>query len=91
MSQEATPSEEAVKGMKNLRGFVNESGFSDLALALIDELSGKEDGEHHEAMIAHGKILGVRFVFKRLLQLAKPVKPGGGKTLGTGKDPDLED
>lgn len=81
----------ATEAMKNLRNFVNDNSFSDLALAMLDEVSAAERGaEPHEAHIALGKIAGVRYVFQRLKQLATP-PPRATPKAGNGKDPDLDD
>lgn len=75
---------------KELLKFVNHPSFDELALLMIDDEAMPEREGTDAALIAFGRIKGIRHVFKTLRELAKPTEKKEPTLKSGEQDPDLE-
>lgn len=74
--------------LKEIQQFIKNADCDAIAMALQDEVNSQETLVNETGpLIAYGKLLGIRLVFRRLREIARNVPQR--KQQGITKDPDM--
>lgn len=72
-----------------VRAFVTDKRFLSVKDSFVSHSPAGKESEH-TALIAHGQVLGTRYVFNEMEKIARPTPEKENRRGGsTGRDPDL--
>lgn len=78
---------------KFIQNMVRDEHFDDVKDFFMENVPGGESGQEKDAVLCHGKYLGIRFLFKELVRIArqKPTSSDKQKPGTQARDPDLDE